>query len=38
MMEVLRGANLIGISKLPLDVCPFSLFIQKKKARNVEKI
>jgi len=30
-MEVSRGANLIGISMLPLDAYPFSLLIKKIK-------
>ena len=30
-MEVSRGANLVGMSMLPLDVRPFSLLIKKKK-------
>ena len=30
-MEVSRGANLVGMSMMPLDVCPFSLLIKKKK-------
>jgi len=29
-MEVSRGANLVGILMLPLDVCPLSLLIEKK--------
>jgi len=29
-MEVSRGANLIGMSMMPLDVNPLSLFIKKK--------
>jgi len=28
-MEVSRGANLVGISMLPLDAYPFSLLIKK---------
>jgi len=28
-MEVLRGANLVGMSVLPLDACPSSWLIQK---------
>jgi len=28
-MEISRGANLVGMSMLPLDVCPFSLLIKK---------
>jgi hypothetical protein len=30
-MEVSRGANLVGMSMIPLDVCPHSLLIKKKK-------
>jgi len=30
-MEVSQGANLVGMSMLPPDVCPFSLLIKKKK-------
>jgi len=30
MMEVSRGANLIGMSTTPLDACPLSLLIKKK--------
>jgi len=26
-MEVSRGANLVGMSTIPLDVCPLSLLI-----------
>jgi len=29
-MEVSRGANLVGMSMLPLNVCPFSLLIKKR--------
>jgi len=29
-MEVSRGANLVGMSMLPLDTCPQSLLIKKK--------
>jgi len=29
-MEVSRGANLVGMSMLPLDACPLSLIIKKK--------
>jgi len=29
-MEVSRGANLVGMSVLPLDVCPLSLPSKKK--------
>jgi len=30
-MKVHRGANLIGISLLPFDVCPFSWLIKNKR-------
>jgi len=30
-MEVSWGANLVGMSMLPLDACPLSLLIKKKK-------
>jgi len=30
-MEVSRGANIVGMSMLPPDVCPLSLLIYKKK-------
>jgi len=30
-MEVSRGANLIGMSMLPLNACPLSLLIKNKK-------
>jgi len=29
-MEVSRGANLVGMSMIPLDACPLSLLIKKK--------
>lgn len=29
-MEVSRGANLVEMSMMPLDACPFSLLIKKK--------
>ena len=31
-MEVSRGANLVGMSMMPLDACPLSLLIKKKKS------
>ena len=34
-MEVSRGANLVGMSMLPLDVCPLSLLIKKKRTKNI---
>jgi len=30
-MEVFWGANLVGMSMIPLDACPFSLLIKKTK-------
>jgi len=30
-MEVSQGANLIGMSVFPVDVCPYSLLSKKKK-------
>ena len=29
-MEVSRGANLVGMSMMPLDACPLPLLIKKK--------
>jgi len=32
-MEVSQGVNLVGMSMLSPDACPFSLLIKKKKFR-----
>jgi len=36
-MGVLRGANLVGMSLLPLDACPISWLSKKKKSVFLSK-